>query len=81
MEYRQQNEMELAIAEFDQLERRHPDYTAGYQMSAQTLMNAGRLQEAEQRLQAGVASARRTGNQHALSEMEGMLSELEEQNR
>lgn len=77
MEYRQRGESDLALAQFDKLQHSHPDYTAGYQMAAQTLIAAGKIQEAGQRLQTGIASARRTGNQHALSEMEGMLSELQ----
>jgi hypothetical protein len=46
-------------------------------MAAQTLVKAGRAGEAKQRLVDGVACARKTGNQHALSEMQAMLDELE----
>ena len=81
MEYRQRGETNFALAQFDELERRHPDYAAGYQMAAQTLMAEGRMAEAGQRLQTGIASARRTRNQHALGEMEAMLEEVEEQSR
>jgi predicted Zn-dependent protease len=81
MEYRQRGETDLAMEEFDALQQSHPDYTAGYQMAAQTLIAAGKNQEAAARLQAGVASAQRTRNQHALAEMEGMLDELEQQSR
>ncbi len=81
MEYRQRGESDLALAQFDELQHSHPDYTAGYQMAAQTLITAGKIQEAGQRLQIGIASARRTRNQHAQAEMEVMLDELEEQNR
>jgi len=45
-------------------------------MAAQTLARASRVNEAKQMLEDGIASARRTGNGHALSEMEGMLTEL-----
>ena len=55
----------------------HPDYTAGYFMAAQTLAKADRTDEAKNRLTQGIASARRTGNQHAQSEMQAMLDELE----
>jgi predicted Zn-dependent protease len=78
MEYRQRGEISSSIEQFDELQQRHPDYIAGYQMAAQTLMAEDRIEEAEQRLQAGMASARRVGNQHALHEMEGMLEELQE---
>jgi predicted Zn-dependent protease len=81
MEYRQRGEAILALEQFDELQKRHPDYTAGYQMAAQALMADGKTLEAEQRLHTGIASARRTRNQHALAEMEGMLDELKEQDR
>jgi hypothetical protein len=45
-------------------------------MSAQTLMKLGRNEAALERLHAGVAAANRTGNQHALAEMEAMREEL-----
>ncbi|MGO8718252.1 MAG: tetratricopeptide repeat protein [Acidobacteriaceae bacterium] len=76
VEYTQRGEIALALEQFDELAKLHPDYTAGYQMAAQTLMAAGDTQQAESRLRAGIASASRTGNQHALAEMEGMLEEL-----
>jgi len=45
-------------------------------MAAQALARAGRNDEAKKRLQEGIASADRTGNQHAKSEMSAMLEEL-----
>jgi predicted Zn-dependent protease len=76
VEYTQRGEIALALDQFDALQNLHPDYTAGYQMAAQTLMATGETCQAESRLRAGIESARRTGNQHALAEMEGMLEEL-----
>jgi predicted Zn-dependent protease len=66
-----------ALAEFETLLSGDPDYTAGYFMSAQTLAAADRKPEAIERLKAGVNCAARTGNRHALSEMQAMLDELE----
>jgi predicted Zn-dependent protease len=77
MEYAGRGETETSLAEFDRLLSQHPDYTAGYFMAAQTLAKAGRNEEAKLRLTAGIASARRTGNQHAQNEMQAMLDELE----
>ena len=77
MELAAQGNTEAALAEFDTLLANDPDYTAGYFMSAQTLSSAGRTAEAIERLKAGIACAARTGNRHALSEMQGMLDELE----
>jgi predicted Zn-dependent protease len=77
MELGNQGQTDAAITEFDRLLSAHPDYTAGYFMEAQTMVEAGRAEEAKVRLSEGIASARRTGNQHALSEMEALLAELE----
>ena len=76
MEYSKAGDAEAALAEFRKLLKTYPDYTAGYFMAAQTLARAGRLDEARQMLRDGIASATRTGNQHARMEMEGMLAEL-----
>jgi len=76
MEYSNQGDLDRALAEFSILLERHPDYTAGYFMAAQTLVRAQRNDEALTYLQNGIAAARRTGNLHAQSEMEAMLAEL-----
>jgi tetratricopeptide (TPR) repeat protein len=76
MEYSNTGEIEKALEEFGKLLASNPDYTAGYFMAAQTLAKSGREDEAKKMLGDGIASAKRTGNGHALSEMEGMLAEL-----
>ena len=77
MEHASQGNVELSLQEFERLLTDHPDYTAGYFMAAQTLAKADRTDEARSQLTHGIASARRTGNQHALSEMQAMLDDLE----
>jgi predicted Zn-dependent protease len=77
MEYAGTGRPEQALEQFAKLVAEHPDYTPGYFMAAQTLAREGRNAEAAQQLHLGIASARRTGNQHALSEMQAMLDELE----
>jgi predicted Zn-dependent protease len=77
MEYSRQGDFDRAIAEFAILLENHPDYTAGYFMAAQTLVRAERSNDAKQMLHDGIASARRTGNLHAQSEMEAMLADLQ----
>jgi len=77
MEYVSRGETAAGLAEFDALLEANPDYTAGYQMAAQTLAKEERIPEAISKLHAGIASAQRTGNSHALSEMQGMLDELD----
>lgn len=76
MEYSKHGDFDRALAEFTLLIENNPDYTAGYFMAAQTLVRAERSDDAKKMLQDGIASARRTGNLHAQSEMEAMLGEL-----
>jgi predicted Zn-dependent protease len=76
MEYTKAGDFDRALAEFSILLENHPDYTAGYFMAAQTLVRAVRVDDAKKMLHDGIASARRTGNLHAQSEMEAMLGEL-----
>ena len=77
LEYSNCGENDAALAEFHRLLAAHPDYTNGYFMAAQALARAERTHEARAMLQQGIACARRTRNQHALAEMEGMLDELD----
>ncbi len=76
LELASRGETAAALAEFDTLAVSDPGYTAGYFMAAQTLVAAGRTAEAIERLKKGVASAVQSGNQHAASEMQAMLDEL-----
>jgi cytochrome c-type biogenesis protein CcmH/NrfG len=71
MELARQGQTDAALGEFATLLNHDPDYTAGYFMAAQTLADAGRTPEA------GIGCATRTGNRHALSEMQAMLDELD----
>jgi tetratricopeptide (TPR) repeat protein len=76
LEYANRGQTETSLAEFSKLLELNPDYTAGYQMAAQTLLKSGREGEARTMLQNGIACAHRTRNQHARAEMEAMLDEL-----
>jgi tetratricopeptide (TPR) repeat protein len=80
MEHSRLGQTETALEQFNRLLQLHPDYTNGYFMAAQTLERAGRTSEAKKMLENGIAAAQRTGNRHALSEMSGMLEELERSN-
>ena len=77
MELAGRGQIDEALAEFNTLLANDPDYTAGYFMAAQTLAKQQRVPEAIQRLKDGISCAARTGNRHALSEMQGMLDELD----
>jgi predicted Zn-dependent protease len=77
MELAGRSETDAALTEFDTLLANDPSYTAGYFMAAQTLAAAGRTPEAIGRLKTGIESAARSGNRHAVSEMQAMLDELD----
>ena len=76
MEYSKSGEVERALEQFTRLISTNPDYTAGYFMAAQTLVKAGRTNDAKQMLGDGIASAQQKGDGHALSEMQAMLQEI-----
>ena len=76
LEYSNTGDVGRALEEFGKLLVAHPDYTAGYFMAAQALARVERLEDAKKMLADGIASAKRTGNSHAQSEMEGMLADL-----
>jgi predicted Zn-dependent protease len=76
LEYSKAGQTEQALSEFKTLIEKNPDYTPAYFMAAQTLAGASRIDEAKHMLVDGIGSARRTGNQHAQSEMTAMLEEL-----
>ena len=76
MEHISQSQTDIALTEFTTLIKHSPDYVPAYQMSAQTLAKLGRTDEALDRLHNGIAAANRTGNQHALAEMEALRDDL-----
>lgn len=76
MEYVSQGNPEQGLEEFTTLIGINSDYVPAYQMAAQTLAKLDRTEEALAMLHHGIAAANRTGNQHALAEMEGLRDEL-----
>jgi predicted Zn-dependent protease len=76
MEHISQGQTDTALSEFTTLIQHSPDYVPAYQMSAQTLAKLGRIGEALDRLHKGIATANRTNNTHAASEMQALLDDL-----
>jgi predicted Zn-dependent protease len=74
MEYKGRGRTEEALAAFDKLKSLHPDYVAMYLMAGEALSKAGRIADAKVWLEAGVACAKKTGNTHALGELESALA-------
>ena len=78
MAYAAEGKTDEALREFAKTTEYNPDYVPAYQMSAQTLVKAGKFDEARARLQEGLAACERTGNTHAASEMSVMRDEIAE---
>lgn len=76
MECANQNDHTAAEQQFEKLLAAHPDYVTGYFQYGQLLARLARTDEARRTLTAGIEAARRTGDQHAASEMESALTQL-----
>ena len=76
LEYANSGQTEAALQQFAKLLEQHPDYIAGYQMAAQTLLRANRNDDARQLLNEGIARAQHANNRKAADEMQGMLDSL-----
>jgi thioredoxin-like negative regulator of GroEL len=61
---------------FRALLQSNADYVPAYLMYAQLLVRESRVTEARTVLSSGIAAAEKKGDQHARSEMEGLLSEI-----
>lgn len=75
MEYVKSGDLSSAVAEFDTLLTRAPDYSAAYFHGGQTLEKLGRMDEARDYYRRGVAATR---DPHALSELQAALDILGE---
>jgi predicted Zn-dependent protease len=71
-----QGDLAAADLHFKALVQNNPDYVPAYQMYAQMLAQNERVDEAKSVLSKGIESATRQGNQHARSEMESHLADL-----
>jgi tetratricopeptide (TPR) repeat protein len=77
MELKNLGQHDAAHAEFEELEKRHPAYVPQFLMHANLLTELKRTDEAKACLERGIAAAKKSGNQHALGEMQGALDQLE----
>jgi Tfp pilus assembly protein PilF len=76
MECANSGDTTAADQQFKTLLGAHPEYVAAYFQYGQFLVKVGRPEEARSTLTAGIATARRSGDDHARSEMEAALAEL-----
>jgi predicted Zn-dependent protease len=76
MEYRSLSRFEEALATFDTLRSRTPDYVPMYLMCGQMLESMSRVPDARAWLATGIEAARKKGDAHALSELEAALQTM-----
>ena len=76
MEYRSLSRFEEAIATFEQLRARSPEYVPMYLMCGQVLESLGRLEEPRSWFGYGIETAHAKGDAHALSELQAALAAL-----
>ncbi|MFO0674945.1 MAG: tetratricopeptide repeat protein [Polyangiaceae bacterium] len=77
MEYRKLERWDDALATFEKLRAFAADYVAMYLMCGQMLEGRGKKDDAKSWYDAGIAQAKKKGDTHALSELEGALRTLE----
>jgi thioredoxin-like negative regulator of GroEL len=76
MECMNSGDPRAADEHFRALLQSNAEYVPAYLMYAQLLVREARGEEARQILSSGIAAADKKGDQHARSEMEGLLSEI-----
>lgn len=76
-EHAKRGDTARAVEFYDRCLAVDPEYCYAYFHKAKALEAAGRAFDAVTTLRAGIAAAKRAGDQHALSEITGYLDELE----
>ena len=76
MEYANAGDSGAALVEYEKIVALDPNYVPAYQMGGQLLLNLHREEEARNWFERGIEAARRSGNRHAESEMQGMVDTL-----
>jgi predicted Zn-dependent protease len=76
LEYRNLERWDEALQTFTTLRTRKPEYVPMYLMCGQMLEKIGRKDDARDWLEAGVAVAQKSGDTHALGEIQAALEAL-----
>jgi tetratricopeptide (TPR) repeat protein len=76
MEYVKAGELERAVGEFRAVLAVNADYSYAYFHGGQTLEKLGRVEEAREMYEQGIAAASRTGDRKGASELQGALDLL-----
>jgi tetratricopeptide (TPR) repeat protein len=79
LEYNSRKDFPNAVEWFELLRRDEPDYVPTYYMLAGVYRALGNIAKAEEIYRAGQQAAKRTGDNHAFSELSAALEELEDE--
>jgi tetratricopeptide (TPR) repeat protein len=77
MEYAKAGRHEEALAAFNELLKRDPNYVAGYFMAGRTCEQKGDLEAAKVFYKSGIATAEKIGDTHAAGEISSALMAIE----
>jgi predicted RNA polymerase sigma factor len=78
LEYRNLERLEDAFKTFEALRAAQPDYVPMYLMCGGLLEKLGRKPDAREWYEQGIAQAKKKGDGHALSELQGALAQVAE---
>lgn len=78
LEYQKSGDYLKAIAIFEALLTKAPDYLGSYYQIAKLFERTGNMEKAKTYYQQGMELARREGDQHSFSELSNALEDLEE---
>lgn len=76
MEYKNRGEFELAAKSFEDVIAANPTYAAAYFHGGQTYEQLGKIAEARDTYEKGIAITSRTGDSHTRAELQGALDML-----
>lgn len=76
MECATQGDATAAVENFEKLLAENPNYVSGYFQYGQLLARLSRTADAKRILSEGIEAARKSGDQHAASEMEAALAQF-----
>jgi tetratricopeptide (TPR) repeat protein len=76
MEYKNRGDLPSAAKSFDDVILVNPTYAAAYFHGGQTLEQMGRIEQARDLYEKGIAVTSRTGDSHTKAELQGALDML-----
>ena len=76
LEYVKAGRDDLAIIQFDHLNREHPEYLANYYQYGKLLVRQGEAEQAGAIFKNGIEVAKKSGDRHTFNELAGALEEL-----